>query len=77
MDTVKEHFTKFDETLCGLFKKKWAPFVVWPAAVLILYAVYFLFIYQQAMYQNIGFNSPTSRTMFIVFLVVYELVVAL
>ena len=77
MDTVKEHFTKFDETLCGLFKKKWAPFVIWPAAILILYAVYFLFIYQQAMYQNIGFNSPTSRTMFIVFLVVYEFVVAL
>ena len=76
MDTVKEHFAKFDETLTSLFKKKWAPFVFWPAAVLLLYAVYFLFIYQQEMYGDIGFNNETSRTIFIAFLVIYELLIA-
>lgn len=76
MNTVKEHFTKFDETLTSLFKKKWAPFVFWPAAVLLMYAVYFLFIYQQEMYGKIGFNSETSYVIFIIFLVIYELLVA-
>ena len=77
MDTVKEHFTKFDEMLCGFFKKKWAPFVIWPIAILLIYAVYFLFIYQQEMYGDIAFNSEVSRTIFIVFLVIYEVLVAL
>lgn len=76
MNTVKEHFTKFDETLTSLFKKKWAPFVFWPAAVLLMYAVYFLFVYQQEMYGKIGFNSETSYVIFIIFLVIYELLVA-
>ena len=76
MNTVKEHFTKFDETLTSLFKRKWAPFVFWPAAVLLMYAVYFLFIYQQEMYGKIGFNSETSFVIFIIFLVIYELLVA-
>lgn len=76
MDTVIEHFSKFDESLCSILKKKWARFVTWPIAILILYAVYFLFIYQQEMYDKIGFNSQTSMTMFIVFLVIYEVLVA-
>lgn len=76
MNTVKEHFTKFDETLTSLFKKKWAPFVFWPAAVLLMYAVYFLFIYQQEMYGKIGFNSETSFVIFTIFLIIYELLVA-
>ncbi|MBR3674668.1 MAG: phospholipid carrier-dependent glycosyltransferase [Bacilli bacterium] len=77
MDTVKEHFTKFDEMLCGFFKKKWAPFVIWPVAILLIYAVYFLFIYQQKMYGNIAFNSEVSRVIFVVFLVIYEVLIAL
>ena len=76
MNTVIERFSKFDESLCSILKKKWARFVTWPIAILILYAVYFLFIYQQAMYDKIGFNSQTSMTMFIVFLVIYEVLVA-
>lgn len=76
MNTVIEHFSKFDESLCSILKKKWARFVTWPIAILLLYAVYFLFIYQQEMYQKIGFNSQTSMTMFIVFLVIYEVLVA-
>ena len=75
MDTVKEHFAKFDETLCSFFKKKWAPFIVWPVAVLVLYAIYFLFIYQQTMYGDIAFNSEASRTVFVVFLVIFEIAV--
>ncbi len=77
MDTVKEHFTKFDEMLCGFFKKKWSPFVTWPAAVLLMYAVYFLFIYQQEMYGNISFSSEVARVIFVVFLILYEVLIAL
>lgn len=76
MNTVIERFSKFDESLCSILKKKWARFVTWPIAILLLYAVYFLFIYQQEMYQKIGFNSQTSMTMFIVFLIIYEVLVA-
>ena len=73
MNTVKEHFTKFDEMLCSFFKKKWAPFVIWPVAVLLMYAIYFLFVYQQEMYDKIGFNGEASRTIFVIALVLYEL----
>ncbi|MCR5692913.1 MAG: glycosyltransferase family 39 protein [Bacilli bacterium] len=76
MSTVIEHFTKFDETLCSIIKKKWARFVIWPLAILALYALYFLFIYQQKMYGKIGFNSDASQVIFIVFLIIYEVLVA-
>ena len=73
MNTFKEHFTKFDEMLCSFFKKKWAPFVIWPVAVLLMYAIYFLFVYQQEMYGKIGFNGQASRVIFVIALVLYEL----
>ena len=73
MNTFKEHFTKFDEMLCSFFKKKWAPFVIWPVAVLLMYAIYFLFVYQQEMYDKIGFNGQASRVIFVIALVLFEL----
>jgi len=68
MKRFLEKFAKFDEDASKFMRSKKAPFILWPAAIFLLYMFFFLFCYQQSMYQDIAFNSKASETIFYVLL---------
>lgn len=68
-------FCSLDEAIERFMKKKWAPFVLWPFAILMLYGVFFLFCFQPKMYEKIPFNGEASKALFNAFIIIYEVLV--
>lgn len=75
MKKFLERFAKFDEDVSKFMRSKKAPFILWPVAVFTLYMIFFLFCYQQKMYQDIAFNSLASQTIFVIVIIAFAVLV--
>ena len=65
-----------DDKVSSFFKKKWAPFVIWPAFIAILYALFFIFSYKQGTYDDdIGFRSQGAMKTFFVLEAIFAIFV--
>ncbi len=75
MKKFLEKFAKFDEDAGKFMRSKKAPFILWPVAIFIIYMIFFLFCYQQKMYQDIAFNSTASQTIFVILVIAFAVLV--
>lgn len=66
MKRFLERFAKFDEDAGKFMASKKAAFILWPVTIFALYMFFFLFCYQQAMYQDIPFSSKAAGVFFYV-----------